>query len=140
MRNEHQTKFYVPFHGTWPRSFVSGFWRIAWRQIAAEVVTLYSQLPFASRKRLCSVSLIISIHKQEKLFTAQLFYVYVVVTAHLTRSSNYPSIFTKATMRRNCLLPYVKTDVAIKRTFYRKLPILFPAETNSRHCKLIDCQ
>ena len=69
-----------------------------------------------SRKRLCSVSLI-SIHKQEKLITVQLFYVNVVVTAHLTRSSNYPSIFAKATMRRNCLLPCVKTDVATKRAF-----------------------
>ena len=138
MGNEHQTKFNVLLHGTWPRSIVSGFWRIARCQIAAEVVTLYSQLPFASRKRLCSVSLIF-IHKQEKLFTVQLFYVYVVVTVHLTRSSNYPSIFTKATMRRNRLLPCVKTDVAIKRAFQRKLPILFAAETNSRHCKPIDC-
>ena len=116
MGNEHQTKFNVLLHGTWPRSIVSGFWRIARCQIAAEVVTLYSQLPFASRKRLCSVSLI-SIHKQEKLFTVQPFYVYVVVTAHLTRSSNYPSISAKATMRRNCLLPCVKTDVATKRAF-----------------------
>ena len=43
-------------------------------------------------------------------------------------------------MRRNRLLPCVKTDVAIKRAFQRKLPILFAAETNSRHCKPIDCQ
>ena len=86
------------------------------------------------------LSSLIFIHKQEKLFTVQLFYVYVVITVHLTRSSNYPSIFTKATMRRNRLLPCVKTDVAIKRAFQRKLPILFAAETNSRHCKPIDCQ